>query len=113
MLSAALVCGLSLPVVAAPVSSFSDVSVERTAVNADVLRLMGVVSGVGDNKFNPDSSLTRAEFCVMVTNFIQRGDEVSRYSARTIFRDVTGSHWARGFINLMATYKQAAKNKYQ
>ena len=103
VLSAVLVCGLCLNTAGASRSSFQDVTDEKTAVNADVLRLMGVVNGVGDNRFQPDSNLSRAEFCVMVTNFIQRGDEVSRYAARTIFRDVTGSHWARGYINLMAT----------
>ena len=103
VLTCVLLCGLCLPAAGASRSSFQDVTDENTAVNADVLRLMGVVSGVGDNRFLPDSNLSRAEFCVMVTNFIQRGDEVSRYAARTIFRDVTGSHWARGYINLMAT----------
>ena len=100
--AAALTCSLCLPVYASD-SSFSDIKQDDVAVNADVLRLMGVVTGTGDNTFNPDGSLTRAELCVMVTNFIGRGDEVSRYAARTIFSDVTGKHWARGFVNLMAT----------
>lgn len=103
LLTAALTCSLCLPVSAASPSSFEDVTNDTVAVNADVLRLMGVVSGVGGNRFNPGASLTRAEFCVMVTNFIQRGSEVSRYAARTIFSDVAGGHWARGYINLMAT----------
>lgn len=102
VLAAALACGMHLPCSAVS-SSFRDVSDDTVAVNADILRLMGVVTGTGENRFNPDGTLTRAEFCVMVTKFIQRGDEVSRYSARTIFRDVTGGHWARGYINLMAT----------
>lgn len=88
----------------APASaSFSDITDPADTVNADVLHLMGVANGVGDNRFMPDNTLTRAEFCVMVTNFIQRGEEVTRYASRTIFRDVSGSHWARGYINLMAT----------
>ena len=103
VLAAALMCGLCLPAAGASRSSFQDVTNETTALNADVLRLMGVVNGVGDNRFEPEMTLSRAEFCVMVTNFIQRGEEVSRYAARTIFQDVTGSHWARGFINLMAS----------
>ena len=101
-LAAALTCSLCLPVSAAQ-SSFSDIGQDTVAVNADILRLMGVVTGTGDNRFNPEGELTRAEFCVMVTKFIQRGDEVSRYATRTIFNDVTGKHWARGYINLMAT----------
>lgn len=103
LLTAALTCGLFVTGSAAAPSSFRDVTDPNTAVNADVLRLMGVVDGVGDNTFQPNSTLTRAEFCVMVTNFIQRGDEVARYSSRTIFQDVAGKHWARGYINLMAT----------
>lgn len=102
VLSAALMCSMCLSAFAAP-SSFRDITDDTVAVNADVLRLMGVVNGVGDNHFNPDANLTRAEFCVMVTRFIQRGDEVAQYAARTIFSDVTGRHWARGYINLMAT----------
>lgn len=102
VLSAALTCSLCLPVHAVR-SSFEDVTQDTVAVNADILRLMGVVSGTGDNRFNPEGELTRAEFCVMVTKFIQRGDEVARYASRTIFSDVTGKHWARGYINLMAT----------
>ena len=82
-LAAALTCSLCLPVSAAQ-SSFSDIEQDAVAVNADILRLMGVVTGTGDNRFNPEGELTRAEFCVMVTKFIQRGDEVSRYAARTI-----------------------------
>ena len=96
LLSAAMILSLSLPASAAPRSSFQDVNDEKVAVHADVLRLMGVVNGVGDNRFNPDATLSRAEFCVMVTKFIGRGDEVPRYAARTIFSDVTGKHWARG-----------------
>ena len=101
-LAAALTCSLCMPASASQ-SSFEDITQDTVAVNADVLRLMGVVTGTGGNRFNPEGDLSRAEFCVMVTNFIQRGDEVSRYAARTIFSDVTGKHWARGYINLMAT----------
>ena len=57
-------------------SSFSDVTDSATALNADVLRLMGVVSGTGGNQFNPGQVLTRAQFCTMVVNFMGKGDDV-------------------------------------
>ena len=44
-LAAAPALSLSVPAGAAGGSSFSDVSDRTTAVNADVLRLMGVVDG--------------------------------------------------------------------
>lgn len=101
-LALALAAGLALPAGAAG-SSFGDVTDGTTAVNADILRLMGVVNGVGDNQFNPGGSLTRAEFCAMVVRFAQKGDEVPRYAVRTIFSDVTAKHWALGYVNLAAT----------
>ena len=70
LLAAALAVNLALPVTAAGTSSFTDVSDSNTALNADILRLMGVVSGTGGNQFNPNQVLTRAQFCTMAVNFI-------------------------------------------
>ena len=84
-------------------SSFVDIRDDATAVNADILRLMGVVSGTGGDRFNPDGVLTRAQFCTMVVNFMQRSSEVAIHSTRTIFTDVPAGHWARGYVNLAAS----------
>ena len=103
LLTAALALSLTvLPSVAAP-GSFTDVSDPNAAVNADILRLMGVVSGTGGNTFNPGGTLTKAQFCTMAVNFLQKGEEVPRYATRTIFTDVRGNHWARSYINLAAS----------
>lgn len=104
ILTAALAMSLFvLPTSAAP-GSFSDVADQKTAVNADILRLMGVVTGTGGNQFNPHGTLTRAQFCTMVMTFLQKGDEAPRYATRTIFTDVTSTHWARSFVNMAASY---------
>ena len=97
LLAAALAAGLviPLPAGAAGASSFQDVSDPATAVNADILRLMGVVSGAGGNSFRPNDKLTRAQFCTMAVNFMGLGDQVVLHSTRTIFTDVPSSHWAR------------------
>lgn len=92
---------MALPVSAA--SSFSDIYDNNTAVNADVLRLMGVVSGSGGNQFSPTANLTRAEFCVMAVKVMGLGNQVPIHTTRTIFSDVTARHWARGYINLAAS----------
>lgn len=105
-LIASLILCASLLALAVPVSassSFSDVNDPTTAVNADVLRLMGVVSGSGGNNFSPSANLTRAEFCVMAVKVMGRGDEVPIHTTRTIFSDVTARHWARGYINLASS----------
>lgn len=102
LLLCAAMLTMALPVGAAN-SSFSDVHDTSTALNADVLRLMGVVSGSGNNSFSPNSHLTRAEFCVMAVKVMGRGDDVPVHTTRTIFTDVTSRHWARGFVNLAAS----------
>lgn len=107
LLAAALTLSLTLPAGAAN-SSFSDVSDPETAVHADILRLMGVVSGVGGEQFNPKGSLTRAEFCTMVVNFMGKGDQVALHSTRTIFSDVTARHWSLGYVNLAASLRVEA-----
>ena len=105
VLAAALSLSLMvLPAGAAP-GSFSDVTDQNTALNADILRLMGIVSGVGDNQFNPGGTLTRAQFCTMAVSFLQKRDEAARSATRTIFSDVGSTHWARSFINFAAAYQ--------
>ncbi len=105
LLAAALAAGLAapLPAAAAGTSSFQDVTDPATAVNADILRLMGVVAGTGNNTFQPNTVLTRAQFCTMAVNFMGLEDQVVLHSTRTIFTDVPASHWARGYINLAAS----------
>ena len=105
VLALALTASLALPAGAAggAKSSFADVSDPATAVNADVLRLMGVVSGVGGDRFNPTGKLTRAEFCTMVVKFMGLGDQAPLHATRTIFADVTAKHWALPFVNLAAS----------
>ena len=58
LLAAALAAGLviPLPAGAAGASSFQDVSDPATAVNADILRLMGVVSARGATASAPMTS---------------------------------------------------------
>lgn len=102
VVAAALSMALVLPAGAVS-SSFSDISDQNTAVNADILRLMGVANGVGGNSFNPQGTLTRAEFATMAVKFMQEGDKAPLYATRTIFPDVTAKHWSQAYVNLAAS----------
>ncbi len=93
---------LSAPAYAAT-PAFSDVSDQAVSAKIDSLRMLGVVTGDPNGSFRPNSTLTRAEFCVMAVNAMGNGGQVALYSTRTIFPDVRSSHWARGFINLAAS----------
>ena len=106
LLAAAMTASLTFPASAAVTagnSSFGDVTDLATATNADILRLMGVVSGTGGNQFNPTQTMSRAQFCTMLINFMGLGDDAVLHATRTIFTDVTSSHWARAYINLAAS----------
>jgi len=99
---AALLAVMLLVGTVSAASSFSDIQDDVTAVNADVLRLMGVVNGSGENRFSPLDTLTRAQFCAMAVRVLGRENEVRGYESRTIFTDVASRHWARGYVNLAA-----------
>lgn len=88
---------------AAPARSFPDITDAETARDVAVLSMLGVVDGDDQGRFNPGASLTRAQFCKMAIILLGRGDEEPMYRNRTIFQDVTGSHWARGYINMAVT----------
>lgn len=98
-LAAALTVGLlSLPASAA---SFNDLgSQPQVAEAAEFLRLMGVVNGVPGGGFNPDGTLSRAEFCAMAIRVLDRTDEEPAQRSRTIYLDVGPTFWATGYINL-------------
>ena len=104
LLSAVLAAGLLTPALAAT-PSFSDVSDPELSARVDSLRMLGVVAGDTAGTFRPNSTLTRAEFCVMAVNAMGNAGQVALYSTRTIFPDVRSDHWARGYINLAAAGK--------
>lgn len=110
ILTVAITASFSSPLYALT-SSFSDIRDDETALYADTLRLMGVVSGTGSNQFSPDKVLTRAEFCSMVLNYMGIGNQISQHATRTIFSDVPASHWARGAVNLAASTSLGTDDK--
>lgn len=52
------------------VAPFNDVSTHKGYIA--LLSAMGIVKGDTDGNFNPDSSLTRAQFAVMIYNYLNR-----------------------------------------
>lgn len=61
LLTAAGLC-LTLAVLPAPASAFTDVSGD-TAEAVEVLYSLGIVSGYSDGAYHPSDGLTRAQFC--------------------------------------------------
>ncbi len=104
MLSLLLACAAALSFTASPshASQFWDVSDKQTAQAADVLSALGVVSGTDEGRFSPSGHLTRAQLCKMAVEILGLGNAAQAQAYRTIFTDMGGGHWARGYVNLAA-----------
>lgn len=90
---------LALVFTFAPASAaFSDITDSELAQTASILDALGIMQGMGNNQFNPEGSLTRAQFCKMAVTALGFSD-VSAYGSYTIFPDVKNTHWAAPYIN--------------
>ena len=90
---------LTLALTAAPAgAAFSDVSSGSLQQTASILGSLGIMQGTGNNRFEPNRPLTRAEFCKLAVTAMGI-DDASPYASYTIFPDVHASHWAARYVN--------------
>lgn len=100
---------LALLFVTAPASAaFSDISDNKLEQTASVLNALGIMEGVGNNRFDPSSLLTRAQFCKLAVTALGFSD-VSAYGSYTIFPDVKSTHWAAKYINAAVRHPDLQK----
>lgn len=79
--------------------TFPDVDESASYANAvETLTALGIVNGDDNGKFNPDNSVTRAEFAKMVVEALGEGAAASS-SSYTKFDDAK-NHWAAGYIEM-------------
>jgi hypothetical protein len=79
--------------------TFPDVDESASYAGAvEALTTLGIVNGDDNGKFNPDNTVTRAEFAKMVVEALGAGNEASS-STSTDFVDAKG-HWAVGYIQV-------------
>ncbi len=94
MISGILVCTMLLGSAAA----FTDIADSNVQQAAGVLDALGIMQGVGNDRFQPNGALTRAQFCKLAVTSLGIED-VSAYQSFTIFPDLPTSHWAAGYVN--------------
>ncbi len=96
-LALALVMSMSLMTVANATSFSDDEDIEHQKA-VEVLTALGVLEGKGNNTFDPNGYLTRAEIAKLIT-IITLGDvDVSAFmGVATDLTDING-HWAEGYI---------------
>lgn len=90
---------LTLALTAAPAgAAFSDISSGSLQQTASILGSLGIMQGTGNNRFEPNRPLTRAEFCKLAVTAMGI-DDASPYASYTIFPDVHASHLAARYVN--------------
>ena len=88
-----------LPKITAPGMTFTDISGHSCQAAIEALAEHGITAGKGSGRFDPDATLTRAEF----TTFIVRTLGLTPKADGT-FRDVAGNAWHAGFVGTAHTY---------
>ncbi len=80
--------------------SFADTQTHwaQTAINDMGARM--IVSGVGNGKYEPDRSITRAEFAAIVV----RAMGLAQGTAESSFKDVSLSDWFNGYVDTATGY---------
>ena len=81
-------------------SSFTDIKDESTAGAVEVLRLMGVVDGLGDGTYNPTGTLSRSEFAKLAVVSTHSDADLSKYKNVTIYPDVKAPEWFAPYVNM-------------
>ena len=78
------------------VTSFVDVQDGEWYYDAvTYLQSYNILEGRGENRFEPDDNITRAEFVTICTRF----DAYTAVDTINEFGDVTANHWAYAYIN--------------
>lgn len=106
VLAVCLVLGTAVPADAA----FSDVNDTDIALAVAVLEGMGIVNGMGDGTYSPNTPLTRAQFCALAVRAMGLEDQVSSYERKQLFSDVKVGSWYTGYVNL--AYSEGIVNGY-
>ncbi len=88
----------TIPVqVGAPSLDFADTKTHWARHYIGRLAARGIVSGMGDNSYGPDNSLTRAQFLTILANTVEGSDPTQ--AAPAGFKDVPAQEWYYNYVN--------------
>ncbi len=98
--------GMNSGIVVQPTSRFSDTTNHWAKNEIEKMADAGVVSGVGGGIFEPDRTVSRAEFVAMISRVL----ELSNDDETAVFTDVNSADWY--FDAVQAAYKAEVINGY-
>ena len=97
----ALVIALTMVLSTVAFASYPDVDADANYASAvELLSALNVLKGDDNGNFNPDNTITRAEFAAVVCRALGMENSANSAKGATIFTDVAADHWATGYINL-------------
>ena len=97
----ALVVALTMVFTTVAFASYPDVDATADYAGAvELLSVLEVLQGDENGNFNPDNTITRAEFAAVVCRALGLEGSAASAKGATMFTDVAADHWASGYINL-------------
>ena len=98
----ALVMSLSLVTIANATDFSDDADIDYEEA-VDVMSAIGVIDGVGNNKFDPDGTLTREQAAKLITYMLMGSNADKLGVESTSFKDVAATRWSAAAIEYCAT----------
>ena len=93
-----------------PDKTFSDIKSHKEKGAVEALASRGIINGKSEKQFDPDSTMTRAEFATIIA----RGLGLAQKET-TVFNDVTSKDWFFGYVGTAYHYgiiKGVSQNKF-
>ena len=98
----ALVMSLSLVTIANATDFSDDADIDYEEA-VDVMSAIGVIDGIGNNKFDPDGTLTREQAAKLITYMLMGSNADKLGVESTSFKDVAATRWSAPAIEYCAT----------
>jgi len=87
-----------MPVIA-PGATFADIATHPDKIAIEALAATGIINGKAPNRFDPDASMTRAEFATIVTRGLGLSAKQTGH-----FNDISADAWYAGFVGTANAY---------
>ncbi len=97
----ALVLAFSMMFSVVAFANYADVDANADYAGAvELLSALDIIKGDDLGNFNPDNTITRAEYAAIVCRALGLENAANGAKGATRFVDVAADHWASGYINL-------------